>query len=476
MGLDCNKWERGGYDWLICQYRKGIRGVIKYYDVQKNFIDTNLISTDFSELFVYMYNNKNSRMDFKLINYIFDPINKEKNFDFVILIPALFELKQHYDFLRRKNLAIRKIFSEDIVELSKLFDELEKFKTNTSELDNIYRMYKDQADLLLRYNGPITKSTGQCSNIALNDGFNRLTNLFSKDVLKFPSEIESLSTLETINHDQEMYNSILEKLKSQRRNTDIWNNIMDAEHAAMAYSLNKNHLTSKQIMNIFTGSPEPLNVYEHDTKLVSVEKDGGNYSLPKCPIYIATRIFCEKELKSVINKANMLNSVDEILINLMTENWEKTKGDLNKDMNNYKYSKEIYDEAIKVLHLYNLFYKDQKLNKYFDDALRMSQAHNLIPALSSALPNEDPLAVQRVLYLRDFSSILEDDEKFIKRLNESQDMLYRYLLWLYKKLSNKLGDYDVSLLPPQMRYAYYYLKSEPVRNDDLISRMEKEND
>lgn len=56
-----------------------------------------LFATDFSEIFLYMFQSQeSSRVDTRLIKYLFS-----RDFKFTLFPPAIFELRRHYDHLRR---------------------------------------------------------------------------------------------------------------------------------------------------------------------------------------------------------------------------------------------------------------------------------------------------------------------------------------------------------------------------------------
>lgn len=54
-------------------------------------------TTDFSEIFLYMFQSQeSSRVNARLINYLFS-----RDFKFTSFPLAIFELRRHYDYLRR---------------------------------------------------------------------------------------------------------------------------------------------------------------------------------------------------------------------------------------------------------------------------------------------------------------------------------------------------------------------------------------
>lgn len=479
--LDCGKFNNKNPDWVICQYRKGIKGMLKYYNVQEEHIDFNYFSVDFSELFVYMYNTKKTRIDFKLIDYIF--AEKPNTFDYTLLFPALVELKNHYTYLRKKNKKLKFFFEKNNANIMDLLDEVEKFDKNSSiEATELVQKYNSEINFLKKFYNVSGNTSYLKYNTPLGEGFNKLTRLFEKGILLSPSKIDSLNEIDInrINrndcisliktHDQ-IYNSILNELRARRHSLGEWNDKVDAEHAALAYVMNK-VLPKNELLNIFTGSSIPMTIYENKNYLPIIKKDNIEFSIPKCPIYATIRLFCERELSDEPDKIAILKSSDEILKSVMTRNIKQTQKVLYSDITKNNNLQKIHQMAIQMVHFNDIFLTNEKLVKYLDDALKINKAHDIIPSVQSSLSKNNVDDLMKITEISKNKEIFDSQDDFDNVIEASDKYLYKCSEWIYTKLCKKLGQYDTTLLPPSMKEMFALLKLEPLTTDEFESELQ----
>jgi hypothetical protein len=468
MSLNCSSFDKNSTDWVICQYRKGLKGMLKYYDKETNYINYNFISPDFSELFVYMYNTKNTRLDFKLIDYIFKDI--PENFEFVLMPPTIFEIKRHYDYLRRTK-RIASIYKEKNETIMNLLNDIDKLNENgKTEFDPLIQKYRSEVQFLLSFDKHAHISSSSGSSTFLAKGFDRLKSLVDNKILQTHDKIYSFQKIKNMNSKElreitkkhnRIYHDLMHQLDSQRKNVDPWNNIIDAEHGALAYGINA-VLPSDELMNLFTGSPIPLSIYENDISLNSIKKKNVVYSIPRCPIHVATRLICERELNTDQNKLTILDSADKILGYMMSNNREKAINLLESDLKKNNNLRKVHNMAIQMVYFYDIFMNNEKVLKYFEESLKISQIQDTIPKLAPELPYETQDKLQILAKLAEKKDIFETQDNFEKALKASHKEIYDYSDWIYRKLCKKIGDYDLTLLPPSMRNMFNYIEAEPI--------------
>jgi len=120
-----------------------------------------------------------------------------------------------------------------------------------------------------------------------------LVTLIESKIVVPPSDIEVLSNIvDKIGHNVSVYKTVFEYLKIKRPGKKFAN-IIDAEHAAMSYHINKK-LEKNNFINIYTGSKYPYEIYE---KRLYMKKSKTVFFLARCPIYITLRTYCNDQFK-----------------------------------------------------------------------------------------------------------------------------------------------------------------------------------
>gem|GEM_PF-3694811 len=449
--------------------------MLKYYDNQIDVINRNYLSVDFSELFVYMYNRGNIRFDYKIIDYIFG--ENERSFEYILLPPALIELQMHYETLIKRSEKLKKMNANQKLSISNLLNDIQNIEKNEGKgVNQVLTEYQSSIPYFLRYDGPLALGTNFGSVTILENGFERIKGLFKRNIVKQPIELDIFAGANFANYNEKVYDEVLNKLNNHRFSFSNLNNKIDANHAALVYTLNTEYLPDSQLINIFTGSPIPLKIFENDSHLTSVHKKGEIFSIAKCPVYVATRLFCENELKYDLDKITTLASADEMLGDLAQDNLADIRKLIRMDMSKSNNSLKVRDKVKKILYFYNLFYEEAKFNKYLDESLKIGKSHKMISTITLALSkkNDDDI-INTLRNLSTEMDVFEDEDKFIKQLGKSQEKLYDNSKWIYDHLCQKLGDFDLSLLPYPMREVYKCLQEAPKDPKEIEDELEKDS-
>ncbi len=478
--LDCSKLEKGNYEWLICQYQKGARGALHYYKSEKNGLNDNYLSVDFSELFLYMYND-GSRFDFKLTNYIFNDKLK-RDFKFAILPPAIFELYRHYNFLRKKNIACKrsKISFSTTDRLSRLFDEvgeLDKIRNKkllAKQMLKLNKEYRNEISGILKIDSPISMATEYGYKNVLDKSYNRMMDLFKNQVILKPDQLNISLSLDEIDSDDYVLNKLLSILEKERRVIG-WNNFIDAEHAALNFAINKHIIKENYLMFLYTGSPTPLRVYENECTLDYFKDNGKRLFFPKCPIYVTMRLFCENELleNSIYNIKFLENSV-KVLDTLNPSVFEETLKNVYNQKN--EGFKDYRKRALGLAQFFDIYLKNEKFSCYLEEALKLSEAHELIQATQELIARDEIDKIMRIKEIAEDEDVFKSNDLFLDRLAKSQDLLYNNSSKIYKELCSRLADHDITMLSPLMLRYYNELKEAPKKPDEFEEEMKTEDD
>lgn len=480
---NCRKWQKGSYDWVICNYRKGIKTALKYYQNEDKLIDNNYISVDFSEIFLYMYNFRKTRYDFRLNDYIFSK-DLSRSFTYTVLPPAIFELRRHYNYLRKNNIKFK--FKSSFSgtpgkRLKNLFEEIEELDkidnkaTQIQKIKEISGKYKTEIDSILRIDSSASMATEFGSREVIGNGHNRLMDLFNDEVIRKPDNLDLSIEIGEIKSDDKIRQKLLDGLDNQRIKLNKWNNFVDAEHGALTYAINDLILNNNEFMNLYTGSPIPLMIYENRNYLNYFKKDSVKLYLPKCPIYVGTRLFCENQLdKNDFNKIDFLERSFNALSDLQLDQFHSLIREVSSSSGTnelYKYHKKALDFS----YFFDVFMSNENFNCFLEEALRFSEAHDSIPSMQEMLIADDIAKIRKLLELVKEKDVFYDKDLFEDRLAKTQQLLYNNSKEIYKLLCKKLADNDISTLSPMMIEFYDKLASEPKEPEVLEKEIMKEN-
>lgn len=465
--------KRPSYNRILSIYREAFKDAISDYKIKnEDGISNNVFSVDFSEIFLYMYSPQ-SRIDFRLVNYIFDN-NHFCDFKFVLLPPAIFELRRHYQSLNNLCNCNYK-YPEELADIMKKFNGLDK------KYENIKPNQRDA--LLIQWKQNINKFKG-FENIAsliiesrpkniVESSHKRLMKLFKNNVVIGPNEVDFLEgKINMIGSNERKLETILGLLQRNRPNSSYLNNLIDAEHAAINHQINSELCGDDNFINIFTGSPVPLRIFKDE---LSINKNNHEISLGRCPIYLTLRTFCQKELAEntpfteeeflcgcydIINDINISEEPDNLLKSVVSNYQSIADGDKNAFLIN----KNIYSMV-----LIDLFYKNEELKNYFDNAFNLGHFYSRgREALKKVLYNENTRVsldeirkvdeLEKIAYTKE---ILEEQSKFEEGLEATQMIIKNNITELFKCYYELLEGYDYKKLSPQMQKYYNLMLTDP---------------
>jgi hypothetical protein len=460
--------------WIIAQYQKGLESAKNYYIKEDKLINESYFSVDFSELFIYMYNYKNSRYDSRLIEYLFRP-GLNRNFKYVILPPAMFELQKHYESLRKNNYKYS-LFTKPDKNVIKLFEKIEKIDDLSDvpddEIETIMAKYRKTINKILRFDSITMMGTRYGKDDHFKSGHERLVNLIEKDVLLHPTQVGFLKNIGQVSSDIDIYNNIYEELKSIRSRSSKYSNSVDAEHAALILKINNEFTNDNEILNIFTGSPIPLDVYERFN--ISIKREGLKLLLAKCSVHVAARQFCENELeKAKIDKMDFLNSGIHVLNDMMLTEF-KIEG-LSK--------MQLYEKSVYYTYFWDTFMRNENFGKYLYEALKFGGRYESFRSGKSDSKKEKSVKeyqheanikkLEPIKKMSDEIDVFLNKEMLVSNLDKTQDILYKNSLTNYRALIKKLKKVDSALLSPMMQNVYIDLLNEPLSPEELRASLKR---
>jgi len=479
----------GSYDWVICKCLKGLMGVRKYYrDFSPDIGDNNIFSVDFHELFLYMYYQQNDKNKFSLINYIFDPELK-RDFKFTMLPPMLIELRRHYDDLNKitqnYNYPRKRKHSKAFDLLLEKADGLNLDDENVTKSEKyleLIKFWEDNINKLSNFDITALMSTNYGGIKFLEDPNSKLVNLFKKEVIRNPSKIKIISEImPNIEPDRVTLDECFNEFrKFEKRKYTNRNNLIDAEHAALSYRINKllnkdlfgenpNAKSNKRILEIYTGSPSTLRVFESklDSEHFSINpafdyKSAFDYKFVKCPIYITTRTFCNNEFKDTfVAPGEFLDASIDALLEL--------KGSKGNFISQDLYIRDIdysAKEILKYLRLLDIFFMNEKFGMYLEEAFKITHFYYNINNLTKMQQMLHSLTryddYEKIRLIKEITLDYDIKEReYDKNIECVMDMIYKNTKTAYSHYYEFLKEYDYSRLSPRMKKCYDYIMQEP---------------
>lgn len=457
---------------VLVQYLKNLTLLRDdYRSLKSEGMATNILAIDFSEIFLYMFHTRTARTDLKLVNYLFDK-NLQRDYTYVMLPPAVFELRMYYERLRRiakKYRFIKVGQSKELHKLYTLFVKLQRRKERmdlqAKECQEILALWKRAISKLTSYDFVLQITTEYGSRRLLEEAHGRLVNLLRSEVLACPKDMDVLSGVigETMS-DRAVFNKMLKHLSTRRhRTSDYINNIVDAEQAAIDFSMNK-LFDGSQVVNIFTGSPLVLDVYEQYLKMPKIP-----LPLVRSPIYMMIRTFCSNELKgSFVDSMAFLDAgvavYSDILKNTEYDLFSELKKELESLPNGQK-SKALYLKALHYQIFFNIFSLNERFSDYLSDAVKSQYFDQLYSGkLFDRYYNgkiEDIAAMENI---RISLQLLKEQKIFEERLAKAEEKIYRNVRELYRFLVKMLEGFNPAKLSPLMKEHYDFVLSEPEMN------------
>lgn len=461
------------YATVLQRLRKNILNLKTDYESDRKGQKVNVMTVDFSELFLYMFHTRTRRTDHRLIQYLFRK-DLKRDYCYTLLPPAITELRLWYE--RAREISSRFAFSEELEhtpelqKIYKIFQE-ERCKKGLINLDDeetlkISAMWSevckkfDAIDLV----SFIAADCGSYDNL-LEASHKRLVSLFSEGIIRRPQDIDFLSNrIQDASSDPRIFKNVISGLTGLRsRISDYPKNLVDAEHAAMDYSFNI-MIHRHDIMNIFTGSPAPLNVYED--VLIMSEK---GLPLVRCPIYLMIRTFCQTALNSYFDAMEFLSSGIVVADDLL----ECTEFDAFVRKIGEELDKKDLSEKVAFLHhkllnyqvVFDIFRMNECFSDYFYDALR-SHAFDAFSTIKfkDKYYQASPKSLKAMRIIATADRILNDQKNYEELLASTEEKIYENLGETYRFYIKMMEGFDYSKLSPLMRQHYDFALSPPSKS------------
>lgn len=460
------------YDHVLERYLKNLRNLSRDYKREERGYDISVLTIDFSELFLYMFHSRTTRPDLRLVNYLFNR-SLERDFKYTMLPPTIVELRTHYERLRRT--AKKYTFSKkpgnsrELRQIYRKFSHLwprdEKVVLESKECQEILLLWKEHCNKFQSYEFVQYMATEYGSRFLLDESHKRLVDLVNSRLIVRPQKVDFLSDrIQEVSSDEKTFQDVLLDLTERRsRVSDFARNLPDAEHAGIDFQINQEIVEEEEIMNIFTGSPAPLEVYENRLKM-----SPRTPPLVRCPIYMMIRTFCMNQLKSsYFDAMEFLDAGIEVVKDLM--NWSPRKDIIamaEKELNEMKECDKVEWLHHKILNyqvIFDIFRMNEGFGDYFSDALK---SHLFNAIFKEKL--QDTLTRSQKEYLRSMEIIetsvhaIELQEVYEDRLAESEEKIYNNLRDLYRFYIKMLEGFDFTKLSSLMREHYEFILSEPM--------------
>lgn len=485
------------YNYVLTKYIKNLDKLKQDYECDEKGISNNIFATDFSEIFLYMYNPRgdSSRADTRLINYLF---RKDLNRDFKLTLfpPAIFELRRHYDYLQGITNKYRYYKkprdTQEFKKIQEAFKDLpeegEIGDPNAEKYQKILRLWNDFINKFRGFDYVATMATEYGSENILDKGHKRLVNLFREGVIIAPQKIEAIGgRIQEVESNEKIFWKCMIPLSKKRSKVSSYqNNLVDAEHAAIDYAINNRiFTTSSNCMDIYTGSPTPLKIYEKKLRIENKEL-GCELCLVRSPIYFMIRLFCNNELRNTgFDKCDFLESSVDLLTDLKkSESFEGLKRKLNTEMglpekippSHLLEERPLLMEQIerissKTLHsllVFNIFFSNENFSNYFNDALKSKYYYSVKTRehIKNRFYSDDIEKLKRLNELTLVREVLEDQNKFEEELAKTQEKIYENTKSIYGSYYELLEGYDYSKLSPLMKQCYDHIHTEPEESDE----------
>lgn len=456
---------------VLGQYLKNLMLLKSDYEqLLHKGISARVFSVDFSEIFLYMFDTRTRRSDFQLVKYLFQE-NLSRDFRYTLLPPVIFELRMYYERLRRitrkYRFSTKLVHSKELKKLYVLFNKLlksdERIDISAPEYQEILALWKAVVSKLTSFDFVLGIATEYGSRYLLDQAHQRLVDLLRSGVMIHPQDIDEVSgKVADISSDEEIFWRIFKHLSSRRsRIKDYMSNLVDAEHAAIDFKMNKSFCNS-QVMNVFTGSPEVLEAFERHLRLSSKTQP-----LVRSPIYMMIRTFCSNELKdSFYDPMVFLEAGIDVCADLLRKpNDSNLLAELRKRLERFPNASMVETLYMKAAHyqtLFDIFRLSGRFNDYFYDALRSHYFHR---GFSRKLLDRyyggkvEDLAIMETVEIS--SRLLEDQELFEDKLAKVEEKIFKNLRHLYRSYIEMLEGFDFTKLSPLMKEHYDFILCEP---------------
>ncbi len=464
------------YEDVIGRYLKNLMNLRLDYEHEEMGFDTSVITVDFSELFLYMYQTRTARSDLQLVNYLFSE-ELARDYTYTMLPPAITELRLYHerlvDVTGKYQLPEKPTYHKDLMQLQRKFGDLHQ-KEATIDIEKVEREYDEVLKLWRKVCAKMNTftfvplmTTEYGSRFLLDESHRRLVHLFREDVLRSPSTIDILKDfLKKMTSNDAIFWDVIKALMLRRsRVRDYPSNLVDAEHAAIDYDFNKKSYQKEGVMNIYTGSPAPLAVFEEYLCLPKRDIP----PLVRCPIYLMIRTFCANELaSSQINTIDFLNAGIRAVIDLanagrspqilISELYNRLK-----DMSKARKIEFLDEKTAHYQIIFDTFRMNHRFSEYFDDALR---AHFFNASYSKKWDDDYhthglEAKLKTLEMIETASQILKDQKDYEEQLARTTSKIYKNICELYTFYIEMLQDVDFSRLSPLMREHYDLLVTHP---------------